>query len=127
MEKVLGAAGLPSTVLEHVPSIIETCRECRVWQKPGPSITPSVEIVTDPNQEVEGDIMFYKRYQAWHMVDRCDRWEAAVQILSKTTEQLIEAIDVCWISIHGPFKHLVVDGARGRFAGEAVNQLNRCL
>jgi hypothetical protein len=125
MERMLGAAGLPQEVLSMIPQIIETCRECRAWQPPGPATTPSAELVIAQNDQVEGDILFYKRNLAWHMVDRADRWEAAVQVSDKTTESLCEAIDVCWLQIWGPFKLLVVDGEAGLAAGDALQYLKR--
>ena len=64
MERILRAAGVPGSVLQHIPHIINTCRECRVWVSPGPSVTPSIHIVTSINDEVEADILFYKQYMA---------------------------------------------------------------
>jgi hypothetical protein len=113
MEKVLRVAGIPATVLSMIPQIIDTCRECRAWQSAAPSITPSIDLITEINNSVECDIMFYKSFMAWHMIDRADRWHAAVQITSKDTQHICEAISTAWISIHGPFKFLIVDGERG--------------
>eukprot|EP00974_Lingulodinium_polyedra_P074803 7248494-Lingulodinium_polyedra.AAC.1 len=33
---ILSVAGAPQTTLQHVPKIVETCRACRMWAKPGP-------------------------------------------------------------------------------------------
>ena len=71
---------------------------------------PSVELTTKPNEQVEGDILFYKRHAIWHMVDRCDRWHAAEEIPTKEFASIRRAIENCWIKIYGAPKYLVVDG-----------------
>ena len=73
METELKVAGAGQDILGMIPSIVETCRECRAWQDRGPDITPSVELVTKQNEQVEVDSMFYKKHMVWHMLDRADR------------------------------------------------------
>ena len=96
METTLKAAGVPNDVVNMVPHIIETCRACRTWAKHGHDVTPSVELITEQNHTVEADIMFYKQFMAWHMIDRSDRWHAGCQIESKTTDALCEAVETTW-------------------------------
>ena len=112
MEKVLRAAGLPARILSMIPQVVETCRECRAWQRPGPAITSAVDLVVKQNDTVQADILFYKIHLVWHMVDVADRWHAAVEITNKTIKEICDAIATSWVSIYGPFKHLVVDGER---------------
>ena len=80
MERILTAAGLPAKVLNMIPDIVDTCRECRSWQKTGHDVTPSVQLVIEPNTQVEADIMFYKQYMAWRMLDKADRRHAGQDI-----------------------------------------------
>ena len=87
--------------------------------------TPAVELATSPNEIVEGDILFYKQFLVWHMLDRADRWHAGTQVEGKTGNQLINAIETCWLQIHGPFVYLVVDGEKGLFSSGADMWLNR--
>ena len=125
MERVLAAAGVPGPVIQHVPEIIDTCRECRMWQPQGPDPTPSVEIATKQNEQVEGDILFYKDFKIWHMIDRADRWHAAMCIPGKTGPILCDAITRTWIQIFGPFKFLIIDGEKGLATEEAETMLKR--
>ena len=53
---------------------------------------------------MEADILFYKRYMVWHMLDRADRIHAATEITSKNAEALCDATDICWYRVFGPFK-----------------------
>ena len=118
MEKILLAARCPQSVVRMVADIIDTCRECRAWASAAAQVTPSVELATAPDQEVEADILFFRQYPIWHMLDRADRWHAAKVLEGqgeagyRSTESLCSAILACWISIFGPFKHLIIDGER---------------
>ena len=125
MERVLNAAGLPQEILARIPDIIDTCRECRIWKRPGNNPTAAVELTTKQNEVVEGDILFYKKHMAWHMVDRADRFEAAREIPNKEAPTLQEAIYTTWISIFGPFKTLVTDSESGIISAETVAHLKR--
>ena len=77
MEKILLAARCPSNAAHMVAGIIGTCRECRAWASAAAQVTPAVELALAPDQEVEGDIIFFRQYPIWHMLDRADRWHAA--------------------------------------------------
>ena len=125
MERILGAAGVPSDVIALVPGVIDTCRECRAWQKPGPDPTPSIELAERQNEQIEGDILFFREHMVWHMVDRADRWHASTAIPTKTTAALLEAISRCWIQVFGPFKILIVDGEAGLASAEAKEYFAR--
>jgi hypothetical protein len=83
MERILLAAGVPQATVALIPAIIDTCRECRAWQSPGHDPTPSVEIAVKQNDQCECDILFYKQYLIFHVLDRADRWHAAGEIPDK--------------------------------------------
>ena len=119
MERVLHAAGVPLSTLQLIPDIIDTCRECRVWQPHGPKPTPTVELTMNQNEVIEADLMFVDQYIIWHMIDRADRWHAACTVSGKTPAAITAAIDKLWISIHGPFKVLIADGERALITAEA--------
>ena len=57
--------------------------------------------------------MFYKQYMVSHEIDRCTRWHASCEIPDRFDHTLIDAIDVTWVSIHGPPETLVIDGETG--------------
>ena len=65
------------------------------------------------NLQVEADLLFYKKYVVLHLVCRCTRWHAAIQVSNKETATLIDGINRAWVSIHGPMKELIVDGEKG--------------
>ena len=116
MEKILHAAGVPERIIAMIPSIIDTCRECRVWMAPNHDPTPTVDLCCVRNEQVEADIMFYKKHMVWHMLDRADRWYQGVVIHGKDSESLQSAMDECWFRTLGVFKFLIIDGEKGIMA-----------
>ena len=63
MTKTLRAAGVAEAHLRLLPSIVDTCRICREWQKPRPNAVPTVAVPERFNDQVEVDLLFYdKKY-----------------------------------------------------------------
>ena len=125
MEKILKAAGIKPSIIALVPRIIDTCRQCRAYQRPGPHPKTTTTLATDINEIVEADIMFYNDFMIWHMVDRADRWQAGVILPSKNAQDVINAIETCWCSLWGPPKRLVADGERALISQEVTEYLAR--
>ena len=123
MERILSAAGVPTAVIQMILDIVDTCRECRAWKRPGPDPTPSLQLATAQNELVEADILFFKTYMVWHMLDRADRWHAGQRIVNKTMDTLITAIMTTWLQIFGPIKFLIIDGEKSIFATEGQARL----
>ena len=117
MTRLLRQAGVPQEKLDLIPPIVETCRVCRMWTRPGVDSVPSVRVIVGFNEEVEGDLIFYDRqphhHIIFHLVCRGVRWEATREVMNKEDESLIRALDECWISIFGPMKVLIFDGESG--------------
>ena len=123
MTSVLTAAGIPQRALDMIPDVVDTCRECRAWQKTDPDVTPTLELATKRNDKVEADILFYRDYLIWHMIDRADRWHAAIVVENKETLTLVQAVMTAWYSIYGPFNTLVIDGELGINGKEGTDRL----
>ena len=70
MRHILSSAGLDNVRLDMIKPIVDTCRECRAWQKRGNVVMPSIEVTTKFNEKGETDLMFYKRKIAYHVIDR---------------------------------------------------------
>ena len=117
MQRTLKAAGVPAKVLELVRETVETCSVCRTWTRPGPDTVASGRIVVGFNVEVEGDILFITlagtKYTFLHLVDRGVRWESTHVLSNRTTPELLEGIDACWVRIFGPMQVLIFDGETG--------------
>ena len=98
--------------LDRIPAVVDTCRVCRMWAKPGPDSNASANMPTEFNQIVEMDIMYYLGKIIFHMLCRCTRWHAAKEIPKNDDETVIEAIYDIWVKVHGSPKLLVGDGGR---------------
>ena len=83
MIRILSAAGLPKDVLELVADIVDTCKECRKWHKPGKEAIATFSVSTKFNEHVEMDLMFYRNYFICHFIDRASRWHAAQMVPGK--------------------------------------------
>ena len=110
MTNLIKNAGLPNEVLQEIPNIVNTCRECRAWQSKGRDTIPSISLATHFNEYVEWDLMFYKQFIVNHEIDRCTRWHASCEVPSKHDQVLLDAIEKTWVSLHGPPENFIIDG-----------------
>ena len=125
MRTILQAAGVDEIRLNMIKRVVDTCRECRAWQKRGNIVTPSVNLPSKFNERGQCDIMFYKRQMAWHIVDECIRLSDGCHIADKTTETLLNAYATTWVQRNGPFKILLSDGELGLNNKTAIDELKR--
>ena len=117
LDRILRLAGVPNATLKLIPSIVDTCRVCRTWTRPAPETVVSHRMIVGFNVEVECDLMFYRRGAAMHtivnLVCRGTRWQATGIIDSKSTSDILDALDTLWIAVFGPMGLLFVDGEVG--------------
>ena len=66
MTKVLSAAGLGQDILDMIPDIVNTCRECRMWMRPANETIPTLRDTSTFNQHVEVDLIFFKEHHFSH-------------------------------------------------------------
>ena len=125
MQSILRNAGVPQSVLDLIPNIIATCKECRMWAARPRETKPAVEIAMSFGEVVETDLMFYKEFIIHHFVCRASRWHAAIETPNKTEAQLLENISTAWISIFGPMQTLVTDPESGLNTATAEAHLKR--
>lgn len=116
MIQLLKSAGLPQSILDIVPEVVDTCRICRLWQKPSSDNIAVNRVVTGFNLEVEGDLIFITHQGAsppvLHLVDRGVRWGFACVLHDRTTASILNGLDQ-WISVFGPMQVLIFDGETG--------------
>ncbi|CAE7353799.1 RE1 [Symbiodinium sp. CCMP2592] len=125
MTQILRAAGVSNRVIEMIPDIINTCRECRKWARPGPNTQHALTASLRFNQHVEVDLLFYRTHIVLHLICRATRWHGGCVVQSKQGEELFEALQTAWIGIHGPMETLVSDGESGLWREEIAGRLKR--
>ena len=122
MRRFLERVGVAQKVLDLIPEVVQTCRVCREWAKPGPSNACSVELPDKFNHQVECDLLFVHKFVIFHLIDRCTRWHAASIVPNKEEETLQKAIDTTWVTIHGPPRELITDGETGIVMSNSTNE-----
>ena len=125
MRAILQAAGLDTVRLDMIKPVVDTCRECRVWERPGNSTMPSVSLPTRFNQECECDLLFYKRHIAFHIMDRAIRLADGCEIPNKERDTLLEAYTTAWVQRQGPAQVLYSDAEGGFHNDTAKSALQR--
>ena len=73
MRRFLERDGVSNDILNLIKEIVDTCKVCRMWTKPGPSNVCSIDIPGTFNAQVEVDLLFIHKYIIFHLLDRCTR------------------------------------------------------
>ena len=110
MSHVLSSAGIGPRVLELLPQVTDTCRQCLEWARPGVDTRTSSHIADKPGDELEVDLLFFKKSIIAHAVCRCSRYHAAIHINSKEAPDIIEGLNKCWFQHFGFPSVLIIDG-----------------
>ena len=124
MRLILSKVGLDNGRLNLITDVVDSCRECRAWEKPGNTVMPSTALPLQFNKEVECDLLFYKsEHKVFHIIDRCIRFAEATEVPDKTMNTLIDAYHGTWMR-HGPAEVLYSDG-EGALNNETAKALLR--
>ena len=118
---ILKHAGAPHEAIKMVPSIIDTCKICRLWMRPSPKSITTTRLATDFNQVVQFDILFHKEFMIGVLIDESIRWTAADVLEDKAASTLIMFLTTMWIRPYGSMRLLVSD-QEGGLMGEAIAQ-----
>ncbi|CAJ1446370.1 unnamed protein product [Effrenium voratum] len=77
------------------------------------------------NMIAQCDLLFYKDYVLFHMVDMTTRWTAAEVIPNRTADSILAAMDNCWIRFFGPPQTLMSDQEGALATDYAAEQMSR--
>ncbi len=110
MRLVLQSAGVDEARLAMIKPIVDTCRECRIWQKRGHEIKPSLDVTVKFLEKGETDLMFYRSHIGFHAIDRALRFSGGMEIPDKFPHSLLKGYKLSWFKYYGPFKILYSDG-----------------
>ena len=113
MTRVLRAANIDQETLDLIPTIVNNCRECRMWQRPANQTIPTLRLSTRFNQHVECDILFHKDRMVLHLVCCASRWHNGQEITDRHDSTLLAAVDRSWIQLFGAMELFIVDGEGG--------------
>ena len=86
---------------------------------------PSLSVPLKFNEEGECDIIFYRDFKAFHIIDRAIRLADGCELENKGTEALLDAYMTSWYQRNGAFKVLYADGEAALNSSEAIDELKR--
>jgi hypothetical protein len=109
MESVLKAAQVPEEIMKLLRETVDTCRICRLWQRPGNRQMASVRLSMNFNEVVQVDLLFVGDWIILHMIDEAIRWSMACSLIGREAQEVCEKITVWWLRIFGPMMVLVTD------------------
>ena len=89
-------------MLGKIPSIVDTCRVCRMWTRPSPHATATSRLTTAFNQVMQYDLVFIDSKIVLHMICTTIRWSVTEEIPDRLTETILSAITLRWFSVFGP-------------------------
>ena len=92
-----------------------------MWAKPGSANVCSINLPDKFNEQVECDLLFIHKHVIFHLLDRCTRWHAGTLVPDQEEATLTNAIQMCWVGLHGPMKELILDGESGIVVSELTN------
>ena len=125
MRQILSAAGIDEARLGFIKPVVDTCRECRAWQKGGNVVMSSIDITTAFHEKGETDLMFHKGDIGFHVIDRAIRLSDGCEVSDQESETILNAYATTWVQRHGPFKILYSDGEKGLDNPSSIAELKR--
>jgi len=134
MFKILQAAGAPEKAVKMVQQVVDTCRPCRLWAKPGPISATTARLIEAFNELCQHDLMFVSpnpgdatvRAEPWqHIIDAATKLSQAAIVPNKSAAVLLASFDAIWVRPYGAPKILESDQESGLLADEVRVYLGR--
>ena len=128
MRELLQHAGAPREVLPLIDEIVDTCRICRNWTRPGPKAMSSSRLSTKFNETVQVDLLFHKKHVIVHMIDECTRWTVTALVPDQEQATIMEAMKKIWFKLYGYPSTLISDQEGAVVATDSAAHLehNHC-
>lgn len=125
MKKLLQAAGVTGKALDMVDNIVDTCKQCRMWARPGPTSKTTSRLIEEFNDTVQHDLFFIRTHPVMHLIDSCIRWTRAGFIADKESGTLMRSLYKLWLSLYGGPRVLESDQESGLITDAAKQMLQR--
>ncbi|CAK0834374.1 unnamed protein product [Prorocentrum cordatum] len=101
LKEMLIAAGAPQEAIDLIQIVCDTCPACRAWHRPGKRPIATSRVITDFNQDVQIDLLFWKTKIVMHMLDTLVRFSVAAIIPDRNTGTIIGAVTHYWFRLFG--------------------------
>lgn len=123
MRELLQHAGASREVLPLIDEIVDTCRICRNWTRPGPKAVSSSRLSTKFNETVQVDLLFHKKHVILHMIDECTRWTVTALVPDQEQATIMEAMKKIWFKLYDYPSTLISDQEGAVSATESAAHL----
>jgi hypothetical protein len=117
LQTLLKQAGLPPEIVKLAQSVVDTCKVCRLWQRPGDKAVASNRLSAEFNAAVQCDLLIWGSIILLHICDECTRFSMAQIVSGKKASDLLPAIAGMWFRYFGAPKLLISDH-EGSLCGE---------
>ena len=109
MKQLLQHAGIDDSILRLLPGLIDSCKICRLWRRPGNRAVTTSRITSRFNELVQCDILFWNELMILVLIDEATRWCIGQIIPSKGASTIIRCITEIWIRYFGAMQTLMSD------------------
>ena len=121
MRELLQLAGANSKALDAIQDIVDTCRTCRQWTRPGCRSMTTTRLSTYFNETIQVDLLFHNKHVIFHAIDEAIRWTVAVTVANQQTETIQKAIHTHWLQ-HFSNPGTIISDQEGALKDEAMGQ-----
>ena len=128
MRELMRLGGAPQAALDMVQSVVDSCRTCRQWTRPGPKSMTTSRLSTFFNETIQWDALFIWDDILSHCLDEAIRLSRVQRIPDRSTDSIVSAITQSWLRHYGPPRYLIADGESGLDShGSAVWADRHCI
>ena len=82
LAEILALAGAPRTAARLIQEMVEACRICRKWARPGPKAVATAKLSTHSNEVVQWGFSFHSTAIVSVLVDEATRFTKAGMVTS---------------------------------------------
>jgi hypothetical protein len=74
MRSLLASAGLGEEILKHIKDVVDGCRICRQWKRPGDKALATAKVVSKLGECIQCDLLFVFDFIVLHVLDEATRF-----------------------------------------------------
>ena len=109
LHDLLKTAGVPTSALDEIPVVVDTCPVCRMWARPGTKAVTTAKNITDFNVEVQFDLVKWKQHWICHIICVFLRWSQGGITPSREPRDILRVITHVWLRQYGAMTTFVSD------------------
>ena len=125
MQNLLKSAGVSKTAVDQIPSVVNSCKVCRAWQRPSNRSVTASRLAISFNESVQFDLLFCEDSIIGVLIDESTRWTCADIVPNKEVASILRFVTDRWIRIFGAMQGLVSDQEGALVSEEAAVWLER--